>query len=227
MRAARAGKPQRAVNSLATAGTSHAAAHTNPRVRTPLRQPMRSCTQVNGPHGLSAQRQARTIKVAGLVGCRPEGSSRSRDAASISKPAWKTSTPASETESVRKAGRRGALAASASRSAVPTSTSDASLELRHHLPGEEPQALEHLRLGQGLHRVDQEVDAVHADRLPALDRTRDLLRVADADALGRPARSTRIAGVARRSGREVAERLIGAGRVGLARPQEMRVGEPE
>src|SRR5262245_21120316 len=188
---------------------------------------MRSCTSEKGPQGLSAQRQARKIAVAGFVGCRPGGTSASRDAARISKLAWKTSTAPSASASVANAGSWGARAPSAVRSAVPTSTSAPTLELRHHLGREQAQALQHLGLRQGLDRVHEEVDAVHADRLPALDRARDLLRIADADAFRRGAPAAGIAGIAAAGRREIAERLVGARRVRLARPQEVRVGEAE
>ena len=59
-----------------------------PRGRRPLRQATRACAQVNGPHGLSAQRHPCTTSVGGFVGCRPAGNEVSRAATRISNIAW-------------------------------------------------------------------------------------------------------------------------------------------
>src|SRR5690242_21609125 len=71
-------------------------------------------------------------------------------------------------------------------------------KLRHDFAREQTQAFKDLRLWNGLDRVQQEVDAVDANRFPALDRLYDAPRVTDGDALGNASRIARAAGVTAR-----------------------------
>ena len=77
--------------------------------------------------------------------------------------------------------------------------------------------------------LSDEVDAVDADRLPALDRLARCAR--DRRRRCPPGRRAALARVAARRccrvGAEVAERLVGARRVRLARPQQVRVASAE
>ena len=96
-----------------------------------------------------------------------------------------------------------------------------SRELRHHFPREQPQALEHLLLRHRLDGVQQEVDAVDADRLPALHDLDDPRRVADAQPLRARGASPGLSDSCRSCGSSPMRR-VRARRVRLARGQQLR-----
>src|SRR5713226_10757114 len=107
-------------------------------------------------------------------------------------------------------------AASAAPSSRRGSLGAAVLEVWHHMLGEGAQAIEHHFLRHRLVCIEQEVNAVDADRLPLLAGAQHALGVADRDALG----DARIVTGACRltpERRQQAERLIRLARIGLAR----------
>src|SRR5207245_520180 len=97
----------------------------------------------------------------------------------------------------------------------------APVESGHDLPAEEPEALQHLGLRDRLRGVDEEVHAVHADRFPALQRSRDALRVAEAEPLARLLRSVGPSRLAAELWQEP-ERRVRLGRIRFAHRDELR-----
>src|SRR5207253_989593 len=57
------------------------------------------------------------------------------------------------------------------------------LEVRHDFSGKQPQALEHLLLGNFFHTVQEEIDAVYANRLPTPHGAENALRVPEGQSL--------------------------------------------
>ncbi len=82
-------------------------------------------------------------------------------------------------------------------------------------------------LGEHVGHVEDEVDLVDADRLPAPRRLADLTRIADADPFRRSHFVAGAAALAARRRVEVPERLIGVGRIRLAGEQQVAVEQPE
>ena len=87
----------------------------------------------------------------------------------------------------------------------------ASAKRRHDLLGEEAEAVEHVGLGDDLHRVQQEVHAVDSHRLPPLERADDALRAAERQPLAGLLAGVGAGGLAPELGQE-AQRLVGAAR---------------
>src|SRR5215813_4816613 len=163
----------------------------------------------------------------GSVGCRPGGNIASRHGDAISYITCSTSARSQVTGSPSSRFITGARAASSSMFALPISIAMPSAKDRHDLAGKHPEALQDLLLRNDLGGVDDEIDAVDANRLPPFDGGDDLLRAADRDPLRNGSAVAGTVIVVRRARREVAERMIGPRRVRLTGRQQMGVQQTE
>src|SRR5262245_52423792 len=120
----------------------------------------------------------------GSVGCKPAGNMASRHGDAISYVICSTSACSQVTASPSRRSITGARAASSSTFALPISIAMPSARGRHDLARKQPEALQDLFLRNDLRGVDDEIDAVDADRLPPFDRGDDLLWGADRDPVG-------------------------------------------